>query len=160
MFTSFSFFILFNQNYHIWPWLNKDSTNLFILEKKMTETLLKSEISRLILCNFFVNNFEVFIIKLFLQNSIVYLEDQKWTDTYKVFLTECQNLKEMREFMSENKRTPRTVHNKTLEEYLVIEKFKTCNFIYQKFFFIKKFFQIFIQNLFRQRHKDTNRFKM
>ena len=75
----------------------------------MTIALLPSEIARLILN---------------------YLKEENLSKTYSTFLDECKYLDECKGFFKQGRTLPKTIHGKTLSQYLVIsadELGKTCS---------------------------------
>jgi uncharacterized membrane protein len=99
----------------------------------MIVSLLPSEIARLILskqqqhhlsfpCFISTQISSLFTNISFIQliNKIDYLEEENLSKTYEIFLNECRYLEESKIYLKRGIAIPKTIHGKTLAEYLVI----------------------------------------
>ena len=65
------------------------------------------------------------------------MEEENLSKTYEVFLDECKYLEECKMYLKRGIVVPKTIHGKTLSDYLVIDTHQSKN---RKFFIQKLVF--------------------
>ena len=67
------------------------------------------------------------------------MESEELVKTHEIFLEECKHLEEAKIYIKKGFSVPKTIHGKTLEEYLVInrkdlgkETFKNSNMLFDE----------------------------